>query len=138
MNSFKINKLLDSIQIASTLHKDLTIVSFCCLFAWEKCLGRINCKIELVRLCYGLRLAIFNIKYNLIFPNEACIPYFQNRFKTWVTFQIVKIGNKIKTRYYLDLCNNQLNLPKLLTYSAPQCPTWIWCLSPSELDKFNY
>lgn len=45
MNSFNINKLLDRIQIASTLHKDLTIVSFAIFYEktnWGEVIAKLN------------------------------------------------------------------------------------------------
>ena len=48
MNFFKINKLLDNIQIASTLHKDLTVVFFA-IFLYEKnALGELIAKSSLL------------------------------------------------------------------------------------------
>lgn len=48
MNSFKINKLLDSIQIASTLHKDLTIVSFAVFLHEKNAWGELIAKLSLL------------------------------------------------------------------------------------------
>lgn len=46
MNSFNINKLLDRIQIVSTLHKDLTIMSFAIFLheknAWGELIAKLN------------------------------------------------------------------------------------------------
>lgn len=48
MNFFKINKLLDNIQIASTLHKDLTVVSFAIFLHEKNALGELIAKLSLL------------------------------------------------------------------------------------------
>ena len=48
MNFFKINKLLDNIQIAFTLHKDLTVMSFAIFLHEKNALGELIAKWSLL------------------------------------------------------------------------------------------